>query len=67
VNNFFDGTKTDCRDCINHANFSCDVVDQSESPWQCPALRDHVRYESINLYGRALALRERCEESAKQK
>lgn len=64
VREFFDPSRRECNDCHNFAEHECQVISGQEGAWQCPELRDYVRSEGIQLYGRARAARDRCEASA---
>lgn len=64
VRAFFDPSRRDCLDCHNLDGHECQVVNGTEQAWQCPALREYVTFNGIQLYGRAREARERCESSA---
>lgn len=64
VRRFFDPTHRECRGCHNLDQSECQVVNGTESAWQCPALRQHIADHEIRLYGRAKAEKDRCERSA---
>lgn len=53
VKRFHDPHKQQCRDCINADNNECQVAQQREMTFHCPALREYVRYEAVKLYGKA--------------
>lgn len=58
VKEFFGWDKRECRDCHCFNGLECEVCVGVETTFQCPALRDYVRYEDIILYGRARQLME---------
>lgn len=53
VERFFDPSTKDCRDCHCLDRAECHVVLQVETVWHCPALREHVTFQGIKLYGKA--------------
>jgi len=50
---YFSGDK-ECVECINNVDHECQVSTGTEETFHCPALREHLRYEGIKLYGKAL-------------
>jgi hypothetical protein len=65
VKTFFDPYKKECLECINlDEDSQCQVVQQVEAVWHCPALRDYIRFEGIQLYGRAAEQRAESERTA---
>lgn len=63
VESFFDPYKDECRNCMNldEQSMECQVVEGIETVFQCPELRDYIRYEGIVLYGRVKSAMERAQ------
>lgn len=41
----------ECRDCPFKVEAQCQVLEGLDSVMHCPALRAHIRYHGIKLYG----------------